>query len=70
LGLAKAPSSPARSWRMGWTRMTCPSLDSCTEAATMATSMAVRAHLRPASVAWVAPHWCEPGPIGPFAAGA
>src|SRR5215468_1426386 len=49
LGLAKAPSSLARSWRMGWTRMTWPSLDSCTEAATMETSMAVRAQRRPAA---------------------
>jgi len=30
LGLAKAPSSRARSCRMGWTRMTWPSRDSCT----------------------------------------
>jgi hypothetical protein len=33
----------------GWTRMTWPSLDSCTDAATMETSMAWRAHRRPAA---------------------
>jgi hypothetical protein len=47
LGLAKAPSSRSRSWRMGWTRMSLPSLDSCTEAATIDTSMACRARIRP-----------------------
>jgi primosomal protein N' len=32
---------------MGWMRMTLPSRDSCTDPATIETSMAVRAHRRP-----------------------
>ncbi len=36
----------ARSWRIGWTRMTLPSTDSGTDAPTIATSMLVRAHSR------------------------
>ncbi|MGH3522821.1 MAG: tyrosine-type recombinase/integrase [Mycobacterium sp.] len=48
LGLANAPSSRARSCRIGWTRMTLPSRDSCTDPATMDTSMDWRAQPRPA----------------------
>ena len=47
LGVAKAPCSLARSWRMGWTRMTFPSQEICTEPATMATSTWRRPQLRP-----------------------
>ena len=48
MGLANAPSSRARSCRIGWTRMTLPSRDSCTDPATIETSMAWRAQRRPA----------------------
>jgi hypothetical protein len=48
-GLAKAPSSRERSWRIGWIRMTLPSLDSCTDPATMVTSIEAFAHRRPAA---------------------
>jgi hypothetical protein len=41
--LANAPSSRERSWRMGCTRITRPSLDSCTDPATIATSTDCRA---------------------------
>ena len=47
-GLAKAASSRERSWRIGWTRMTLASLDSCTGPATMVTSRQVRPQDRPA----------------------
>ena len=47
-GLAKAASSRERSWRIGWTRMTLASLDSCTGPATMVTSRQVRPRDRPA----------------------
>src|SRR6185312_14080293 len=48
LGLANAPSSRERSCRIGCTRMTWSSTDSCTEPATMVTSMLARAQARPA----------------------
>jgi hypothetical protein len=54
-GLASAPSSRARSCRIGWTRMTFPSLDSCTDPATMHTSMAVRAQRCPAGLVLAEP---------------
>ena len=51
LGLANAPSSRERSCRIGCTRTTRSSTDSCTDPATMATSMLARAHARPARYA-------------------
>ena len=61
-GLAKAPSSRERSWRIGWTRMTLPSLDSWTDPATMVTSMGWRAH--PAAGVAGAGEADHPGAVG------
>ena len=52
-GVANAPCSLVRSWRMGCTRMTFPSMESCTDPATIATSTLRPAQARPAR--YVAP---------------
>jgi hypothetical protein len=49
LGLANAPSSRLRSCRIGCTRIILPSLDSCTDPATIETSTCWRAQRRPAA---------------------
>jgi hypothetical protein len=63
LGLANAPSSLARSWRMGWTRMTWPSLDSWTDPATMVPSMEACAQRRPAGWVGLAGEGDHPGVV-------